>query len=388
MSPLRPTQIFVLIDALGWRILQGREFLPDILPYRTPLRTVLGFSSGAIPTILTGLAPSETGHWNLLYYDRQSSPFRWLKPFGILPEPVLNNRYTRKIMQKLGRRVLGLGPGFECVVSPRYLPYFNWVEKRNLYGCKGIAGAPSIFDDLKSAGIPFRIYSYHYMKDAAIFRQAAEDIRSRQAGVYFLYLCELDHFLHDHRAEPAAIDERVVWYGEKIRALYKLARGVEPEMGLTVFSDHGMAPVHQQYDLVREVEALGLRMPADYLAVYDSTMARFWFFSDRARESIMGCLQRCSAGRILTDEELRGHGVFFADRRFGELVFLLNAGWMMARSDFNGPRWNPAGMHGYHPDDPDSDAVFLSHEAPAAPLATIADVHRHMRSAVGLGVPA
>jgi len=32
--------VFVLIDALGWKYLEGREFLADLLPYRHPLRTI------------------------------------------------------------------------------------------------------------------------------------------------------------------------------------------------------------------------------------------------------------------------------------------------------------------------------------------------------------
>ncbi len=71
--------IFVLIDALGWQYLEGREFLNDVLAYRAPLQTVLGFSSGAIPTILTGAPPAVTGHWNLFYYDPAGSPFLWLR---------------------------------------------------------------------------------------------------------------------------------------------------------------------------------------------------------------------------------------------------------------------------------------------------------------------
>ena len=47
--------IFILIDALGWEYIKERPFLNDVLPHRQPLRTVLGFSSGAIPTILTGV---------------------------------------------------------------------------------------------------------------------------------------------------------------------------------------------------------------------------------------------------------------------------------------------------------------------------------------------
>src|SRR5947209_20199809 len=141
-------RLFVLIDALGWEVLKDHPFLDDILPHRQPLRTVLGFSSGAIPTILTGKTPAQTLHWNLFYYDPQGSPFRWLKWFQFLPDFVFEHRITQKVVKELGRRVLGMGPLFECFVSPRLLPWFNWVEKRNIYDQGGISGAPSIFDHL------------------------------------------------------------------------------------------------------------------------------------------------------------------------------------------------------------------------------------------------
>ena len=137
--------IFVLIDALGWKYLEGHQFLSDVLPYRRPLRTVLGFSSGAIPTMLTGVFPSQHGHWNLFYYDPQGSPFRFLRYFRFIPDRFLDSRISRKVVKELGRRVLGMGPLFECCVSPRLMPYFNWVEKRNIYSRGGITGAPSIF---------------------------------------------------------------------------------------------------------------------------------------------------------------------------------------------------------------------------------------------------
>ena len=75
---MRP-RLFVLIDALGWEYLKDRPFLSDILPYRSALRTVLGFSAGAIPAILTGRTPQSNGRWNLYYFDPAGSPFRWLK---------------------------------------------------------------------------------------------------------------------------------------------------------------------------------------------------------------------------------------------------------------------------------------------------------------------
>ena len=65
----------------------------------------------------------------------------------------------------------------------------------------------------------------------------------------------------------------------------------------------------------------------------------------------------------------------------GELIFLLNAGWMVAESDFNGRGWFPEGMHGYHPSDSYSDAVFLSNQKPLQPMRTIAAVYYSIRDA-------
>jgi hypothetical protein len=371
----RPIRVFVLIDALGWEIIKDLPFLNAALPVRMPLTTVLGYSSGAIPTILTGQTPAQTGHWNLFYYDPEGSPFRWLKAAAFLPERLLDNRYARRIIRELGRRVMGLGPLFECAVSPRLLPKFNWVEKENIYGERGIPSTASIFDLLKERKIPYQVYSYHSRSDSEICAQARHDIEHDAASFYFLYLSEFDHFLHAQCQDRKAVAERLAWYEQQLRSVFAAANKRDPQAQLAVMSDHGMTPVHAQYDLVGAIEQLGFTMPRQYLAVYDSTMARYWFFDDAARAAIIGELERTSCGRILADSELEKLGILFPDRRYGEVVFLFDPGWLFARSDFNGGGWQPAGMHGYHPADRHSNAIYLSNRQPARPLKTILDIY-------------
>jgi hypothetical protein len=374
--------IFVLIDALGWQFVEGREFLCDLLPYRVPLRTVLGYSSGAIPSILSGLPPAQNGHWNLYYFDPESSPFRWLRHLLFLPDRVLDNRITRKLLKEMGRRVLGLGPLFECCVSPQILPWFNWIEKRDLYRPGGISGASSIFDLLEKDGIPYCVYSYREMDDEKIIEQARHDLEAGKASFFFLYLSEMDMFLHMHRRDDQQLGHCLDWYAAELRDVFCLAQWLDPEASFTIVSDHGMTPVEHHYDLVQEVESLGFRMPRDYLAVYDSTMARFWFFDEGARKAIRERLTSLTCGRILDPNELKRLGVFFPDSRYGEVIFLLHPGWLLSRSDFNGHGWSPVGMHGYHPDDPDSDAIFLSNHEPSVTVRTISDVFQCMEEAV------
>lgn len=374
--------VFVLIDALGWRFLDGRPFLPDLLPYRSPLRTVLGFSSGAVPTILTGVTPDQHGHWNLFYLDLKHSPFRWVRFFDFLPDSILDTRIARKIVKELGRKVLGMGPNFECCVPPRLMRYFNWVEKRNVYAHGGVAGAPSIFDHLTKRGTPYRVYSYHEHNDREILQLARRDILSGNAGFFFIYLSEMDMFLHLHCREPRELDSRLAWYEAELREVMTCASMADPDFCINIFSDHGMTPIDHHFDLMKVIDDTGLTIGRDYLAVYDSTMARFWFWSPNARAAIVSVLETVGCGRILTDLELKSLGVFFEDRRYGELVFLLEPGWLIARSDFNGPQWIPMGMHGYHPDDSFSDAVFLSNRPPTRPMKGIWDIWHRMQEAI------
>src|SRR5882762_9446549 len=381
MSTKRPISIFVLIDALGWRYVQGRPFLNHMLTYRRPLRTILGFSSGAIPTILTGLPPATTGHWNLFYYDPKESPFQWMRFARFLPKNVLNHRLTRRLVTELGRRVLGMGPGFECCLSPHLLPWFNWVERKSIYRIGGIENAYSILDQLQNEGTPFRVYSYHEASDTEILRGAEADLVRTDAVFFFIYLCEMDMFLHQHCQEPARIDEELKWYEHRSQKIFEIARRLVPAARLTVTSGPGMTPVEKTYDLLGRLEPLGLKMPEDYLAVFDSTMARFWFFDESAREKVGCALDNLECGRWLDTSQLKREGVFFEDQRFGERIFLLNPGWLLSRSDFNGVGWTPSGMHGYHPDDPSSDAIFLSSHAPPFEVKTISDVYPRMREA-------
>src|SRR6185312_11532521 len=224
--------------------------------------------------------------------------------------------------------------------------------------------------------------SYHNYSDAQIIARASRDMRESGARFYFLYLSEIDRFLHANRQDHSAISKTLAWYNARLRELFVVAEEIDPRAHFVVMSDHGMTAVHSRYDLVGKIEKLGLKMPKDYLSVYDSTMARFWINNDAARRAIVGELERTPCGRILDDAELEQLGVFFSDRRYGELVFLLDPGWLFARSDFNGGGWQPSGMHGYHPADPDSDAIFLSNWRPNHRMETIADLFSCLQQAL------
>ena len=111
--------------------------------------------------------------------------------------------------------------------------------------------------------------------------------------------------------------------------------------------------------------------------VYDSTMARFWFFNDRARTEITRVLQGVPQGRIVPDAELKQMRTLFEDRYFGELIFLVKEGVLIVPSHM-GER-PIRGMHGYHPTDPQSYAMLCTNQ-PEIPdeVNAIPDIYKLM----------
>jgi len=118
-------------------------------------------------------------------------------------------------------------------------------------------------------------------------------------------------------------------------------------------------------------------MEKDYAVVYDSTMARFWFFNERARQQITDCLNEVPEGRILTDSELADLGTLFTDRRFGELIFLVKEGVLIVPSHM-GQR-PIRGMHGYDPAEAQSYAVLCTNQKTIPDeIAAIPDIYSLM----------
>jgi type I phosphodiesterase/nucleotide pyrophosphatase len=353
-----PLSIYVLVDALGWEIVRGRSFLDDELPDRRWLTTILGYSSGAIPTLLSGRTPSEHGHWNLFYRDPVRSPFRWTRALAPLPRPLVENRVARRVLKSVARRVSGYSGYFSLYDYPvAHLAHFDLTEKRDIYQPGGL-DCPSLFDALRDGAIPYECYTYHSHTDARILDLAPGRAAESGARVLFLYLSGLDHELHWHIHDPAHVRRVVDWYEAGLRRVWQAATRARGDVRMFVFSDHGMTPIRWTCDLRRDVATLGLSVPDDYLPAYDSTMARFWVFSDRARRALRALLAEHPCGQLLSPAELQRLGVWFEDGRYYDLLFLMKPGMLLCPSDMGSVRF--AGMHGYHPSEPTADAVLLS----------------------------
>lgn len=374
--------INVFVDALGWRIAAPRNLLPELDAVRQPVRTVLGYSSAAVPTILTGVLPRVHGQWSFYLWGPEASPFRWLRPLSVLPHRVAAHHRVRRPISAVVKRALGYTGYFNLYAAPFSRVWqWDWCEKEDLFAPGGVNGHDTIFDALDQAGVRHHRSDWRRPEDENIAAAitAAKDPRT---GFVFVYLAGLDAVLHRYGHPGADRPEGAARYEDAVRRIVAAGKGAHDDVRVCVFSDHGMAEVHRVADLRRAVEATGLRYGTDYAAIYDSTMVRLWYLRPEHRPRLEQALAATGTGRFLSEQDLAASGADFPGHRYGEGIFLCDPGVLVVPSDMG---LTPiAGMHGYGEDDPDSDAVLLSSHPLAAPVRRIDDLNRMMRAQVGL----
>ena len=356
MKPYLP--LFVFVDACGWEIIKDHPFARAHAPHRRKLRSVFGYSSACIPSILSGRWPSEHRNWCYFVYDPPNSPFRDLRHLRWLPRALTSRRFFRHRLSRILKVHLKFRGYFDLYNIPfEYISMFDFSEKKNPLQPGGLNRGPNIFDYMQDRGIAWHV-SNPKVGERQNLDALLSDIRGEKIDFGFLYWPDLDGVLHRVGNTSPEVPAKLSSYEPWLDELMACAHEHYEEVRLTIFSDHGMANCDRLIDLRARIDPLGLKMGVDFAVVYDSTMARFWFFNERARALVTECLRTVPEGRILADKELEHLGTLFADRYFGELIFLVDEGVLIVPSHM-GERPIRA-MHGYHPDAAHSYASMLT----------------------------
>ena len=352
--------------------------MEEELPYRRKLKSVLGFSSACVPSILTGGRPRDHNHWSFFFHAPGGSPFSALRWLRFLPKRLAERGRIRNLISKVVKKIYGYEGYFQLYNMPfEHLHLFDYCEKRDLFKPGGINRGRSIFDDLHEAGADYHVSDWRN-SEAMNLEALKRELEGGRISFAFLYLADMDGLLHRVGKASTEVDSKLEWYENALRDVLVTATSFYDGVHLHVCSDHGMATVHSTVDIMDKVERLGLTFGSEYVAAYDSTMARFWFRSESAHAAIRSLLESLPEGRILEKSELEELGCDFDEDRFGQLIFLTNPGVLIVPSHMG---LKPiTGMHGYHPDDPDSDASLLSSVPPPGDPECITDIYGLMRA--------
>ena len=369
-------EIFLFIDALGWKIVNDHKFLTELLPERKKINMQFGYSSSAIPTILSGKTPSEHGHLGLFRFAPETSPFKAFSRLAWLfkPESFWNRGRVRHHLSKLLKKIYGFTGYFQLYRMPIWkLQYTDYCEKQNLFVAGGMGEIENLYDFLSKKRIIFHISDWH-LSDEENY-SAAEKAIDDGKNFLFVYTASLDGLLHDKVKEPSEVGTKLSGIRKNIEHLYKKAEDSAETVHFTVISDHGMTPLSGVADVMKKIDESGLVFGKDYGACFDSTMARFYYLKEGSKPEIERRM-KSFPGHFLSREEELKYGIYRSDRAFGDAIFLLDAGIQIVPSDMGEKPLN--GMHGFSPEDEHSFAAILSNEPIPETIAAVSDYYRFM----------
>lgn len=369
-------EIFLFIDALGWKIVNDHDFMTGLLPCRKKIDMQFGYSSSAIPTILSGKTPAEHGHLGLFRFAPEVSPFKMLSKLSRLFKPASfwNRGRVRHHLSKILKKIYRFTGYFQLYRMPLWkLKYMDYCEKQNLFIANGMGNIANLHDTLSAKNVDFHISDWH-LSDAENYLAARNAIENGK-NFLFVYTASFDGVLHDNIRNEAVIKYNLETIEKQIIALYEKAQEFAENVHFTVISDHGMTPLAGTVDIMSKIAGSGLIFGRDYGACFDSTMARFYYLSDRA-QGVIAEIMKEFPGHFLSCDEEKKYGIYRDDRAFGDGIFILEAGIQIVPSDMGGVPLN--GMHGFIPEDIHSPAAILSNTALPENIKHVADYFNFM----------
>jgi hypothetical protein len=376
-APERVLVIFV--DALGpSQLRRFGDLLPE-LPHRQTLAGILGYSSGALPTILTGTPPAIHGRMCLFTARPPGQPsilgpLQWL---GLLPRVVHERERLRRVLGQALARARGL-TGYVALhrVPPEAFAWLDLPEREDLFAAASVGGAPTFLAEARQAGLEV-FASPWQTREADRWDETHRRLGRRPPDLAFLYAAELDAVLHrEGNAGPRARDAIGRIASHVLRAREAMVRDGKPLTTLLV-GDHGMADVDTMVDPRGVLKEL-----ADLRYFVDSTMLRVWG-DDRALGSARRLIEAARfPGQWLDEVALDARAAPTKDAPYGRGMFVLDEGAIFAPS-FTGGR--VLGMHGYDIGTGSAVAALAS-DRPIPPTCdALVSIAPLVRSRLGLG---
>jgi len=364
--------LFIFCQSLGWDVMQSLPFMDGLADNRASARPILGSACASLPTVLSGTLPDRHKHFAWFYYSPLSTPFRLFKYFSYLPV-LKNSRRLRENLVLAVKRSFGITGRLSIFNMPlKHLPLFDFAEKDNLFKPGGLGKVPTLFDLFLENNVNY-FCSSPDRTDVGNADAMGAALQKGEVSAAFWHLSGMEHILTRLGPESVALRARVAWLDLRIRGIYEIASRRYHRVDLAVFSDTGVVPILDVYDLQRRIDDTGSTPYEDYVAIYEPTMARFWFISNRSRPVVRHVLDSLPCGRILSQEDLAAEGCWFDDYRFGEVIFLARPGTVFTPNNII---WElPASAGGYHPDTPGMAAGFVCNIPRLQPPKTVAGIH-------------
>jgi predicted AlkP superfamily pyrophosphatase or phosphodiesterase len=383
---MRPVLTF-FFDALKPESLEHMPFL-NSFAHKRRMRSELGHSVTCHPSMYSGVHPNKHLQWFIWRYDSVDTPFKWARMFKYLsfldnlPARYFLHKYTRMFREE---NTAWFGVPLLVNLPLKYWPFFNVVEDRAWDEPGYLEEYPTVFDILRRHDVDFEIIGMTKGAGDEFTQIGGHEFEEIRPWTYF-FLGSIDSYSHRYGQDAPETIDRMRRLDQLVEARYNEYNQRVADFDVFVFSDHGHIPAEKRVDIHNVFRQHGYNLNR-FIHLVESNYARFWFRSDDERAIVEPILYSIKEGFILTDEHLKRYNLEMPDNRYGDLVFYLDAPYLFTKTIWGFSRGQKS-MHGYLPDYPDSDGIFLSQR----PLVEgshveLVDVLPTLLDALGLPIP-
>jgi len=379
-----PPVLAVFLDGLGAEAISRMPFLASQLAVRR-METELGYSITCHASMYTGLRPDRHGLWFVWQRGPERSPFRWLRPFRFLdaidniPMHVAATKVTRRFVKTSS----WFGVPYPVHVPWRRLPELDIAERRLWTDPGYLDTAPTIFDTMRQAGLPFEIVGLERGHAAGLRAVESWQPAGEPRPFTYLFAGDVDHASHAHGQGSPEVTALLARADATIAEKYEAVRRATGDATLVVWSDHG----HHDVRKVNPFELLQRHRVdlGDHLCVIDTNFIRLWVDEPGERQRIVGALNAMGVGRVLDDDDLARYRVRMDDDRYGNVIFYLELPYAFSHTIWGFGR-RLASAHGYRPEHPGSYGTFVSNRPLRDGDVRLVDVAPTLLDALGLPI--
>jgi hypothetical protein len=367
----KKTTLVMLLDAFSKTYLSEEDtpFLYDmsrdgIVTHIEPLFAFKGIET----SIFTGVWPSVHNVWTeFCFSDNQIERknevlFRKaIETIDLLPlgEAKSKCRYVveRFIFKKAHKT--------PHLIPPAAMKYFQPSQHKDITEPGAVGEIKTVFDVFRENGVQYFFTEPWIRGDAGVLRKAKKLLKQEHYfDFWYLKLNHLDHMGHKFGPSPSIFSQQLTKIDAYVKEMVTLLQKKNPHLNVLLFADHGMSEVSNGVNILAELSQLKPKMYKDYVPFADSTMVRFWFFTEEAKQEICEHLRQIKYGHVLSPAEKK-HLKIPLDPKYGETIYAVDEGYVVHPCFFRSSSI-AKGMHGYaYPKTPASLPIIIMNDAMA-----------------------
>ena len=392
MKPL----FMVFIDGLKADSIEHMPFL-NSLETKRRMRTEFGYSPTCYASMWSGVYPNKHHIWLSWLYSPETSPYKWIRKCRIdrLPQNLFTEGALYKISDYLNGGILpwqGPMPLQWWYVPVKTWHLFDTSLKRSWFQLNFLDNYPTVFDIFADKSIKYEMVGTEKTKEEKSWQTMEQYDFSEIKPWVFFFIGDIDLMSHYHTQHADVVIERLKEIDKVLEEKYDLLRKKVGDFNFVLFSDHGHVEIKSYLDLKPFFKSHGESLD-DYIFFVDANFVRFRFRNEDEEHRVRRVLSNLEdKGYIMSNEVLKRFHLDMPDNRYGDLAFYFDAphhltaglklGWKAMKSPFKS-------AHGYSPDLPDSDGIFVSNmKAREGTHVELVDIMPSMLDLFGLEIPA